>query len=311
MTSSATPYFSIIIPTYNRPELLAHAIESVRRQTFTDWQLIVVDDAGSIPARVPEDDRIVLLRNDTNNGASASFNRGLDVAAGRFVAFLADDDCFAVSRLASAHVEHERGADLVVCRTAQLPHPATEAANPRCTPVQSTPPSRRVSTGGKFAECGPHVGPMGAISIAAEMCPRLDASFPAAEDLEWMVRVCQNRPRVVTIPDTGFLWRQHDGERHGNGVDARILGYHMLLSKHSKYYSAHRAEHALRLRGLGLLYFKNGKRLEAFHCALKSVCVAPNVGAVELMFRTFLPRSWGWSSLDRIGSRITSRLTFR
>lgn len=307
MTSSATPYFSIIIPTYNRPELLAHAIESVQRQTFTDWQLIVVDDAGSIPAHVPEDDRILLLRNETNSGASASFNRGLDVAVGRFVAFLADDDCFAHSRLASAYIEHERGADLVVCRTAQLLPPATEAANPRCTPVHSTPPSRRASTAGKSSECGPHVGPMGAISIVAEMCPRLDASFPAAEDIEWMVRVCQRRPRVATISDIGFLWRRHDGERHGNGIDARILGYHLLLAKHAEYYSAHRAEHAFRLRSLGMLYYKTGRRLDAFRCAAESVRVAPNAGAVELMCRTFLPRSWSWSSLAQLGSNITSR----
>lgn len=307
MANSNQTYFTVIIPTYNRPQLLAQAIDSVLRQSFRDWQAIVVDDAGSIPASVPIDNRIILLRNQTNLGASASFNRGLEVAGGQVIAFLADDDCFTESRLASAHVEHERGADLVLCGTAPL--------RMRAGVVDLSPrkmDNARSGVGGalgrEFRDCGPHVGPMGAISIVAEMCPRLDASFPAAEDLEWMVRVCQERPRVATVSEIGFLWRRHDGVRHGNGVDARIHGYHMLFKKHAEYFSAHPAEHAFRLRGLGLLYYSTGNRTETFRCAVKSLLLAPSLNAWELLFRTFLPRSWNWSSLAEFGSEKWARV---
>lgn len=299
----STPYFTIIIPTYNRPQYLAHAIDSMLRQSFRDWQLIVVDDAGSIPAQVPDDDRIVLLRNEVNRGASASFNRGIDAAKGHVIGFLADDDAFASTRLSSAFTAHDAaGADLVLCRTVPLV-PTPESG----TPITSiAPAATREPVTSQLVECGPHVGPMAAITIVAELCPRLDESFPATEDIEWMVRVCQNRPRVMMISDEGFLWRKHEGERHDNGIEARILGYHMLFSKHSSYYADHRAEMAFRLRGLGLLNYKVGARSEAFRCALRSLVASPTVGAIELMIRTFLPRSWSWSAL--VSSEMRARI---
>lgn len=306
MTIPANPYFTVIIPTYNRPQLLAEAIQSVQQQSFSDWQLIVVDDAGPMPASVPDDNRIILLRNPNNIGASASFNRGLEIASGRVMAFLADDDRFARSRLASAFVEHELGADLVLCRTAPLQASAVPDLSPPTDEFLQSPIRGR--TDKKFGQCGPHVGPMGAISIVAELCPKLDESFPAAEDLEWMVRVCQERPRVTTTSDIGFLWRRHDGLRHGNGVDARILGYHMLLEKHADHFKVHRQEHAFRLRGLGLLYYGTGNRIKAFRCAARSLLVAPSWNACELACRTFLPQSWNWSSLAQFGSETLARV---
>jgi len=77
-----TPTFSVIIPTYQRQELLDRALASVQRQTVSDIEVIVVDDAGSPPATVPGDRRITLLRQDVNRGKSAAINRALELARG-------------------------------------------------------------------------------------------------------------------------------------------------------------------------------------------------------------------------------------
>lgn len=88
---------SVIIPTYNRPEYVRKAVESVMAQTFQDWELILVDD-GSIDGTnevlqsyVRQDRRIRALR-QANGGTAAARNAGLREASGRYAAFLDDDD---------------------------------------------------------------------------------------------------------------------------------------------------------------------------------------------------------------------------
>ncbi|UCI29356.1 glycosyltransferase family 2 protein [Mesorhizobium sp. B4-1-4] len=88
------PEVSIILPTYNRADTIMRAVGSVLNQTFSDWELIVVDD-GSTDAtpRVDFtiDSRIRLIR-QKNQGVAAARNTGLAAAKGRFIAFLDSDD---------------------------------------------------------------------------------------------------------------------------------------------------------------------------------------------------------------------------
>lgn len=90
------PLISAIIPTHNRAELLARAIQSVQRQTYPNLEIIVVDDASDDQTRElverVEDPRIRYIRHDTNRGGSAARNTGIRAATGDFITFLDDDD---------------------------------------------------------------------------------------------------------------------------------------------------------------------------------------------------------------------------
>ena len=99
MTAAARqPAVSIILPTYNRAAFLPAAVEAIRAQTFTDWELIVVDDgstddteavvAGLVGA-IPQPVRYVRRE---NGGAYAARNTGLDLARGALLAFYDSDD---------------------------------------------------------------------------------------------------------------------------------------------------------------------------------------------------------------------------
>ncbi len=92
------PHFSIIIPTYNRPQLLQRAIKSVLTQSFENYEIIVVDDGSNKDiASVIEnfcDHRIIYFRHEQSRGASAARNTGIQNARGTWLSFLDDDDEF-------------------------------------------------------------------------------------------------------------------------------------------------------------------------------------------------------------------------
>ena len=96
------PFFSIIIPTYNRAHLLPKAIESVVGQSFTDWELIIVDDGSTDNTQETissiEDDRIRYIYQE-NSERSAARNNGINNSTGKWICFLDSDDYYLKNHL--------------------------------------------------------------------------------------------------------------------------------------------------------------------------------------------------------------------
>jgi glycosyltransferase involved in cell wall biosynthesis len=91
------PLFSVIIPTYNRACVLRAALASVLAQSCQDFEIIVVDDGSKDDPRKTVDeiaDARIRFQAQENRGASAARNAGIDLARGRYVAFLDSDDEF-------------------------------------------------------------------------------------------------------------------------------------------------------------------------------------------------------------------------
>jgi glycosyltransferase involved in cell wall biosynthesis len=90
------PKVSVIIPTYNRAELLCSAIESVLKQTFTDFEIIVSDDKSTDHTlnvvKSFKDRRVKYMLNEGNKGPSAARNKAILASQGEYIAFLDDDD---------------------------------------------------------------------------------------------------------------------------------------------------------------------------------------------------------------------------
>lgn len=115
MTEKIRGLVSVIMPSYNTGKFIAESIASVVAQTYTDWELIIVDDASTdntdeIVAKAirhceeQQGDaailgRICYLKNDRNRGAAYSRNRALREARGKWVAFLDSDDLWAPDKL--------------------------------------------------------------------------------------------------------------------------------------------------------------------------------------------------------------------
>jgi O-antigen biosynthesis protein len=111
------PRVSVIVPTFNRAAVLPRAIHSVLAQSWTDFELLIVDD-GSTDATADvvarhRDPRMRYLRQPRNAGVSAARNRGLRDARGDFVAFLDSDDEWLPGKLLAQLTVFERApADL-------------------------------------------------------------------------------------------------------------------------------------------------------------------------------------------------------
>lgn len=101
---NVSPIISVIITTYNRPDLLPRAINSVLNQTFDNLECIVVDDCSpdsetKTLVQSIDDERLRYIRHDKNRGLSAARNTGIECARGDYIAFLDDDDEWLTTKL--------------------------------------------------------------------------------------------------------------------------------------------------------------------------------------------------------------------
>jgi len=114
------PRVSVIVPTHNRPQMLAEAVESAFAQTFQDFELIIVlngasADSIAMARRLAANPKVKVVEM-ADSTLAASRNFGLGLAAGEWIAFLDDDDIWQPEKLevqlaAAAHM----GADVVTC----------------------------------------------------------------------------------------------------------------------------------------------------------------------------------------------------
>ncbi len=136
------PLVSVVVPSFNSERYIRQTIESVRRQTLTDWELLVVDDGSTdnspatVEALAGQDDRIRLVRLGRNAGRPAvPRNVGVRAARGAYVAFLDADDLWHPQKL-DIQLRHMRACGARFS--------STETRHFRDTPVAVTSPAGRL-----------------------------------------------------------------------------------------------------------------------------------------------------------------------
>lgn len=101
----SVPAVSVIMPAYNSRATIAESIQSVIDQTFSDWELLVIDDCSPEPiADIVEsfhDERIRYIRLAENQGVAVARNTGIAKAKGRYIAFLDSDDLWLPEKLSA------------------------------------------------------------------------------------------------------------------------------------------------------------------------------------------------------------------
>ena len=112
---------SVIVPVYKVEKYLKTCINSIRNQTYTDIEIILVDDGspdmcGKICDEFKREDNRIVVVHKTNEGLGRARNSGLDVASGEFICFVDSDDWLVESAIEKwVYYVNKHNADIVMC----------------------------------------------------------------------------------------------------------------------------------------------------------------------------------------------------
>lgn len=115
--NSISPAISIVMPTYNAAQYIHQSVQSILSQTFTDFELIIIDDGSEDDSidiiKTFQDDRIVLIEN--NHNFIESLNMGIGQAKGKYIARMDADDIMVPNRLEMQYYFMENNPDIDIC----------------------------------------------------------------------------------------------------------------------------------------------------------------------------------------------------
>lgn len=189
---------SVIIPTFNRRQLLGRAIESVLKQTYSPMEIIVIDDGSNdgtrelIKNKYPE---VKYIYQD-NSGISSTRNLGINKSTGNWIAFLDSDDEWLPGKLQSQIEALIQNPEFKICHTNEIWIRNGRRVNPK---------KKHQKFGGKiFKKCLPLcvISPSSVLihkSVFHEF-GYFDTNLPACEDYDMWLRICAFLP-VLYIPD--------------------------------------------------------------------------------------------------------------
>ena len=96
--TASTIMVSVIVPTFNRPDMLIETLKSILNQTYDDFEIIVVNDAGVDVKKeidlLNKNNNIIYINHANNRGLAAARNTGIKAASGKYIAYLDDDDVY-------------------------------------------------------------------------------------------------------------------------------------------------------------------------------------------------------------------------
>jgi glycosyltransferase involved in cell wall biosynthesis len=241
------PTVSVVIPSFRGGRLLREAVASVRAQTFTDWELIIVlDGCDDDLSDIEKADKRVRVIRQRNRGASIARNVGVSHARSEFVALLDDDDLMLPERL-RAQVDAMSDASIGLCHTQFCFIDASGAV----TGVGGAKESQyRDCLNGDAAICP------GSAMFRRDLFQAVGGYNPLltlGEDLDLFYRMAREST-VRFVPATLYMYRRH-GSNGWLGTDLGSEECRMILKQHlvaAKNHGETENEKAIR-RGLSLI----------------------------------------------------------
>lgn len=209
------PEISIVVPVYKGIRFLREALESIKAQTFADWECVCVDDgskdgSGALLDEIAATDARIRAFHRANGGTSVARNFALSEARGRYVAFLDEDDVYHPRMLETLHAAAvETGADVTGCEFLKFrenAHPDWPAGEPA---------GRRVADGrAAVAEWAADYYDGIPFEVWRNLYRReaiAGHDFPPGvrveQDLYWQYTLLPRIAKYVRIPWTGYAWR--------------------------------------------------------------------------------------------------------
>jgi len=200
-----TPLFSVIIPVYNRADVLESAIRSVLSQSEQDFEIVVVDDGSrDDPRNVIEKigDPRIRFHAQPNGGGGAARNTGIDLARGRYVAFLDSDDHFLPTHLATMGRLLEGQTNTVGYQRMVVDRGAGRTF---LKPPRAIRPGEHMAT---YLLCDRGFVPTITIALETAVARRVRYAqdLRAAEDTDFAIRLFLDGQRFAMAEEAGAVW---------------------------------------------------------------------------------------------------------
>ena len=292
---------SAVITTYKRmPDMITRAINSVLNQTYANLELIVVDDSpADYPFRVAvkemvegiDDDRVKYIQHETNQGACAARNTGINAAKGDFIAFLDDDDEWLPDKLEKQMTKmSDKSVGLVYSGSLQY-----------CTATGVEKHNECKCISGMIFDSLIRTNFVGSTSFPLirrecfDKCGGFDVLMESSQDYELWLRISKEF-KIDFIDECLVRYYIHEGEQITSSPVKKINGIERINYLYSDYFKEHKDILGRRYAELATHYARNNQRLKGLRYFLKGVCLNPqethyNYRQLKNYVRAFITRS--------------------
>ena len=254
---TATPLVSVLVPTYNHREFVTECLDSIFAQEFTDFEVIVSDDASTDGARdvladyaAREPDRLRVLLAEDRGGVTVNCNRAWRECRGRYVAITSGDDLMRPQKLARQVELMESDPECAVC---YHDLDVFESSDRRTLFHWNAHRDHKPREGGVGAliEHGTFIGACSGM-VRRENCPEygFDEAIPVASDWLFLIEAAARGGSLRYIPAVlgGHRRHTHNVTRVDRGLDEQFRTLDIVESRYPALASSVR-------RGRGRLYY--------------------------------------------------------
>lgn len=229
--NSQYPFFSVVIPVYNRRHEIEKALESVNGQLYSAFEIIVIDDASTDGTaewlQKLQHEKLRVLSNTKTKGACGARNTGIEAAKGEWIAFLDSDDWWDVEKL-QVIAEHI------------ISHPSYSVFYSACYYVGKKGDLNPIPTPGITGNITEYLGRMNPVrgfsgivvkKTTLELAGCFDESLPARQDIDLYFRLATHS-HFFFIPDLLAYVNFGNDDKISFNSYKRLMGWLMVYRKH-------------------------------------------------------------------------------
>jgi glycosyltransferase involved in cell wall biosynthesis len=223
------PLISVVIPTYNRENTILRAVKSVINQTYSNWELVIIDDGSkdntkSLLEDHIQDSRITYFFQE-NKGVSEARNKGVSLGKGKYISFLDSDDEYIPQKL-EKHLKaiQENDSDFSICNSWEFRHNKSsrgESTNKDFLIDQEFFIDSRIAHSTSFM--------MMKIEIAKKL--PFDKELSPMEDTDLVLRYLRNRKILYCSQPLVKRYKELKSDRLSVNFDMKIEGYQNMEKK--------------------------------------------------------------------------------
>lgn len=265
---------TVVTPTYKRHQYLKNAIDSVLAQTYTDFEMIVVDDnpPGSEERvrtedviREIKDPRVHYIQNKHNLGGAGSRNRAIEMARGEYIAFLDDDDMYLPDRLRVQYeAMNEHGWEVCVMDGATFKYETGEPVSERHQHLWDGMTNDELIRSHLMY----HISGTNSFMFRTEFIKKIGGFdiVPSCQEYILMQKALDAKPKFGYLPVTLIKNFQHEGDQLSTGPK-KLAGQQILIQNKKKYFYllSGKERRQVLCRHHGVLFFVYFKMHKYFH----------------------------------------------